>query len=242
MHPRIRASITTLARATPEHEVCGFVYVDALGDAQILPCPNVSPTPAEDFEIDVADHVRALHIGQQLLGVYHSHPAGAPTGFSPADMEYADELALPLYLSNPETGAITDYVPASYVLPLEGRPWCLGFSDCWETPRVYYRQLHGIHMADYERDESFQHEEQGVILANYEREGFTCLPPDWSAVRVNDILMYRTDKALPQHFGVFTGNGHMLHHAQGRLSEVELITERWQSRLFCVFRHQSLAV
>jgi cell wall-associated NlpC family hydrolase len=78
-------------------------------------------------------------------------------------------------------------------------------------------------------------------MANYAREGFVCLPPDWSTVQLHDILMFRTDKALPQHFAVFTGNGRMLHHGQGRLSASELITDRWQARLHCVFRHQSLA-
>jgi proteasome lid subunit RPN8/RPN11 len=241
MHSRIRAAITALARATPTVEICGFIYVDALGDAQILPCRNISPTPAEDFEIDVQDHINALHIGQALVGVYHSHPIGAPTGFSPADIEDADEMALPLYLVNTGDGSWADYVPASYTVPLEARAWCLGFADCWETPRIYYRQVHGIHFADYERDESYCHEDQGVALANYAREGLACLPPDWSSVQPHDILCFRTDKALPQHFGVFTGNGHMLHHGRGKLSQSELITDRWQGRLHCVFRHASLA-
>lgn len=250
MHPRIRQTILAAARATPDVEVCGFVYCDAFGHAQTLPCRNVAADPTSAFEIDVQDHIRALHIGPALLGLYHSHPAGQPATFSrgdPAadtmgDLDWADELALPLYLATPE-GGWADYTPTTYQPPLEGRHWCLGFSDCWEVPRLYYRQHHAIHMADYERDESFCHEEQGVILSNYEREGFLQLPPDPSAIRLHDILMFRTDKALPQHFGVFVGQGgYMLHHQNGGLSTRQLLTDRWQERLYCVFRHRSLVV
>ena len=248
MHTRIKRTILELARANPTQEVCGFVYVDALGQAQVLPCANISPEPDQAFDIDVQDHIRALHIGPMLLGVYHSHP-GQPGGFSSGDpsrpdeigdLEYINELNLPAWLCNTEDGSWHHYVPPGYEIPLEGRAWCLGFQDCWETPRIYYRQKHRIYMDDYERDESFCHEEQGTILANYEREGFVQLAADPSLIRLHDILLFHTDKLLPQHFGVFVGNSRMLHHRMGELSKVELLTESWVRRLVGVFRHRSL--
>lgn len=247
MHTRIKSAILALARATPEVEICGFIYADPAGHAQLLPCRNIAADPAAAFEIDVQDHILALNTGP-LLGLWHSHP-GPPAGFSRGnpeagimgDLDWAEELGLPLYLANVEDGSWHTYLPASYQPPLEGRAWTLGFSDCWETPRLHFRAHHGLLMADYDRDESFSHEEAGTILANYAREGFTSLPPDPAALRPHDILLFRTDRALPQHFGVFLGPRGMLHHPQGALSRVETLTSNWQRRLTHVFRHRTLA-
>ncbi len=239
MHTRVKSEILALAQANPTQEVCGFIHSDARGRATVLPCANVSRTPCEAFEIDVQDHIRALRVGPQLFGVYHSHP-GDPSGLSPADITYADELGLPLYGVNTRDGSWMDYTPPTYAAPQEGAPWCLGFADCWETPRIHYRQRLSIHLSDYDRDESMGHEDAGTILANYEREGFARLAADPSALREHDILMFRTNRAVPQHFAVFLGNSQMLHHVQDATSRRELLTDRWMSRLFCVFRHQSL--
>ncbi len=239
MHTRVKADILALARANPTEEVCGFIHSDALGRATVMPCTNIDRTPTEAFEIDVQDHIRALHIGPQLFGVYHSHP-GDPSGLSPADLAYAEELGLPLYGVNTRDGSWMDYTPPTYRAPLEGRPWSLGFADCWEVPRLYYRQQLNIHLSDYDRDESMSHEDAGTILANYTREGFAQLASDPSILRPHDILMFKTSRALPQHFAVFRGDSRILHHVEGATSRTELLTDRWASRLFCVFRHTSL--
>ncbi len=243
MHSRIKAAILAAARATPTEEVCGFIYADAHGRADILPCANVAEDRTCEFEVDVQDHVRALSLGT-LLGVYHSHP-GEPSGFSPADLEAAQELGLPLYLVNTRDASWHDYVPPTFTLALDGIPWCLGFRDCWEVPRIHYRQALGLYLSDFDRDETFLHEAASATfadttLASYEREGFTRLAADPAALRPHDVLMFHTDRALPQHFGVFRGDSRFTHHVENALSRTELLTDRWMSRLVGVFRHRSL--
>lgn len=239
MHTRIREELIAAARAAPSEEVCGFLYHDIYGVVHLHPCRNIAEDPTTDWEIDAQDHIAALQAGT-LLGVYHSHP-GDPVGFSEGDLHYAEEMALPQYLINTVPGTVQDYLPPTYHVPLEGRHWVLGFQDCWEIPRAHYRQAHRIYMQDYERDESYAHEKKDTVMANYEAEGFIRLPPDASAIRNDDILMFTTDRALPQHFGVFVGNSRFAHHAQGKLSQIEQLTDRWLSRLYCVFRHRNLA-
>ncbi len=235
MHTRIREEIAALARATPA-EVCGFIYRDAGGAPRLFPCANTADDPVKRFEIDVRAHIRALHAGTELLGVYHSH-VGEPEGFTEDDLEFAEHVALPQYLCNAEApDQLLNYLPPTCQPPLEGRAFTLGFHDCFELPRIYYRQKFGHYLADYERDESFRHEEQGTIMENYAREGFALLAPDPLQVREHDILMFRTERALPQHFGIFIGQNRMLHHPLNALSRAELITDRWWSRLHCIFR------
>ncbi len=231
MHTRIKAEIIALAQANPTEEVCGFIYHDVAGIPHVLPCRNVAVDRAEEFEIDPQDHILALSKGP-ILGIYHAIPNGE--AFSPADLENADEQAVPFYLYNVATGGWFDYIPSTYQPELIARPWCLGFQDCFSIPRDYYRQKFRLFIGDYDRDESYGHEEKGIILARYEAEGFAQV--DLADIRTHDILMFKTDRVLPQHFGVFKGDSRFIHHTKDALSSVEMLSDRWLSRVFCVFR------
>lgn len=230
VHTRVKTEIIATARLTPDLETCGFIYADDRG-LQSMPCANIAADPHEEFEISQDDHVRAHRAGR-LFGVYHSISDSA--AFSPADLDCADEMGVPFYLYSVKEGSWHEYTPSSYQPPLEGRPFVLGAWDCYGLLRDYFRAHHGHHLSDYDRDESFIHEEQGVIMASFEREGFERV--DGAIWRPDDVLMFRTDKALPQHFGVYLGRQRMFHHPQRGLVGSEMVTDRWMSRLTGVFR------
>ena len=63
-------------------ECCGILLGHGERIAAILPARNVHPTPQTHFEIDpqalVDAHRAARDGGPQVLGYYHSHPAGPP--------------------------------------------------------------------------------------------------------------------------------------------------------------------
>lgn len=67
------------ARAHPE-ECCGILIGEARVIGDILPARNVHPTPETHFEIDpqtlIDAHRKAREGGPEVLGYYHSHPAG----------------------------------------------------------------------------------------------------------------------------------------------------------------------
>ena len=236
MHTGIKSQIISLSRADPLHEVCGFIYRDWNGGPQILPCQNVATDPTEEFEISIDDSIRVQGLGR-ALAVYHSHPSASP-GFSPADLECAEEMALPFYLYDVETETWHEYIPKSYESEFLGRQWCVGFDDCYSVPRNYFRKIHGIYLRDYDRDESMSHEERGVIAHSYEREGFSVVPKE--TIQEGDVLVFKTDKALPQHFGVYAKGNQFIHHPINGLSRLEPFSERWFSRLISVFRHKSM--
>ncbi len=66
-------------RAAP-HECCGILLGEAGQITAILPTRNAHPTPTTHFEIDpqalIDAHRAARDGGPEVLGYYHSHPAG----------------------------------------------------------------------------------------------------------------------------------------------------------------------
>lgn len=79
------------ARASPE-ECCGLLLgTEGLID-QALPTANVASEPNIRFEIDplalLAAHKTARAGGAQVIGYYHSHPAGHPVP-SATDCEHS---------------------------------------------------------------------------------------------------------------------------------------------------------
>lgn len=236
MHTAIKDQIIDLSAADPSRESCGYIYRDWVGIPKVLQCENIAENPAEEFEISMEDFVKVQGLDHPLA-VYHSHPA-ASLGFSPADLECAEEMALPFYLYDLATQTWHEYIPKSYESDFLGRQWCVGFDDCYSLVRNYFRKIHGIYMGDYDRDESMSHEERGVIAHQYEHEGFVVVSND--QITVGDVMVFKTDKALPQHFGVYQGANRFYHHPIKGLSCEEPLSDRWFSRLISVFRHKSL--
>ena len=79
------------ARAAPL-ECCGLLLGRAGRVQEARPAANIAPDPARHFEIDpaalFAAHRAARDGGLELLGYYHSHPAGHPVP-SATDCEHA---------------------------------------------------------------------------------------------------------------------------------------------------------
>ncbi len=79
------------ARASPR-EACGLLLGRAGVIEAVQPAANVSPDPLIRFEIDpaalFAAHRGARAGGPELIGYYHSHPAGHPLP-SATDCEHA---------------------------------------------------------------------------------------------------------------------------------------------------------
>ena len=79
--PALAAQIEREAREAAPRECCGLIegaHIDGVFKAAALhPARNIAEA-ADRFEIDPADHFRALHAARanerQIIGCYHSHP------------------------------------------------------------------------------------------------------------------------------------------------------------------------
>jgi proteasome lid subunit RPN8/RPN11 len=73
-----------MAQAALAHplEACGLLLGTADRIDRSVPAANIHPTPRTHFEIDpaalVAAHKAARGGGPQIVGYWHSHPAGTP--------------------------------------------------------------------------------------------------------------------------------------------------------------------
>lgn len=234
MNTHIKREICELARSNPLEEVCGLIlapFDDS--SAKVWPCPNIAENKAEEFEIDTQEYLK-IHAAGQILGLYHSHPT--PAGFSEADLECAEEMAIPFYLFDVQQDKWYEYLPSTYQPAIEGARWILGFQDCFEVVRRYYRNTCKVYIGDYDRDESFCHEEQNVIMDNFGKEGFEIVPK--KSLKLHDVILFRTDKALPQHFGIYLGGQQFLHHMQNGFSCQQTLNGRWMDRILYVLRRK----
>ena len=75
------AGIEAEARAAHPRECCGILLGEGDRIDQVVPTANVHPAPDTHFEIDpqalIDAHRAARSGGPQVMGYYHSHPAGA---------------------------------------------------------------------------------------------------------------------------------------------------------------------
>lgn len=237
MYTPLKSQIIALARATPDQEVCGFIYHDQLrhpGEPLLWPCANVAGDPAHAFEISEADHMAVLARGE-ILAVYHSHPhsPGFSQGCDDCDIERAQRLAVPFYLYTVAVDTWQEYIPPTYTPHLTGRAFVAGMDDCYELVRLYCRQHYGHYMGDYDRGD-LTTDLQTLIMARFAAEGFEQVA--LTAAKVGDVLMFRSDRALAAHFGVLVGPSKMLHHQIGQLAREDMVTDRWLNRVVAVFR------
>jgi proteasome lid subunit RPN8/RPN11 len=79
------------AKAAP-NECCGLLLGSGARIVEVRPAANIHPDPRVRFEIDpaalIAAHRAARAGGREVLGYYHSHPAGHPVP-SATDCEHS---------------------------------------------------------------------------------------------------------------------------------------------------------
>ncbi len=215
--------------------MCGFIYQSDVG-VHAFPCSNISnESRAETFEIDSSEYIAANGKGR-ICGIYHGGLTHTNEGFSEADLDMAREMCLPLYLYTASKKWMS-YIPETYYINPVGRPWAWGEADCLETVRLYYRQNRKIYMNDYDRDESFEHAKESMIVKHIADEGFSYVDKNLPIIN-DDVLLFRTPGSLyPHHLGVVTGPNMMIHHRLNQLSCHEAIDGSWLRRLVGVLRY-----
>ncbi len=80
------------ARSSPDVEVCGLIAARGGRPQRCIPVPNVADQPQRLFVMDPARQIaaqrRMREQGEELFGIYHSHPH-SPAEPSSTDLEQA---------------------------------------------------------------------------------------------------------------------------------------------------------
>jgi len=231
------------AHAVAEYprECCGLVVATTVGE-QYLPCQNTAETPSEHFRLPAEDYANAEDQGE-LLAVVHSHP-NAPATASHADRVMCEESGLPWHIisvgqvtgADPECGDVQTIQPSGYVAPLVGRQFSHGILDCYTLVRDFYERELGIQLSQYDRDDEWW--DKGLDLYSLDRlraEGFDLIDGE---LKHGDMVLMQIRSPVPNHAGVYLGDGQLLHHMHGRLSEVITYGGMWTERTRYIVRHK----
>lgn len=242
MNTNIKNKIIELAHRTPDVEICGYIYYTPDNKLHLYPGRNIAINPYDQFEIDPVDYIQCDNMGV-IVGVYHSHPGSEET-FSEADIEYIQEIGVPLYLYTVGTGKWQEYIPPTHEIDLVGLPFIWGLYDCYSIIRNGLRQRCGVFIGDYDRIETFGRDEssKSLVLDHLALEGGQVIGhgrKDINLLRPNDIIIFNS-RALPIHFGLYEGNSMFIHHPENVLSNRQQLNDSWLNRINLIVRHKNL--
>lgn len=219
----MKTKIINHANSCGETECCGFV----IDNKTYMPCKNISPTPAETFEISPDDWIVAEEQGE-ITAIVHSHPNGLPI-LSEADQIYQQQTAVDWWLV-----CDNQIHKFRHIKPLLGREFEHGKTDCLSIVRDAY-MLAGINLPDYEREDDWWHNGQNLYLDLLPKNGFERV--DAEDVQEGDIILVCLGSETPNHAAVYIGNQYILHHCPDRLSKRDLYGGFWRNYTHSIWRH-----
>lgn len=223
LEPGTVGAIARHAALDYPREACGLVAV-IRGRQRYLPCRNTA-IGTEHFRIAPEDYARVEDIGE-IIAVAHSHP-DAPAAPSEHDRVVCEQSRLPWFIVSArkledegETFDLTDWArldPSGYEAPLVGRPFSHGVLDCYSLIRDWYRRERGIELADFERRDDWWEKGEDLYRQQFAAAGFRALK-EGEGPQTGDVFLAQIRSPVPNHGGVYVGDGLVLHHLHGRLS------------------------
>lgn len=198
-------------------ESVGFVVAGAYE-----PQVNLAAAPGETFRVEDAAYLDAVARG--LEAVLHSHPDGHDHP-SRLDMEQQAATGVPWGICTVRNGIVAEpffWGGRTPVPELVGRVFRHGVTDCYALIRDWYRLERGVALPEYARDHEWWQAGQNLYLENFTDAGFVAYTlPDGAEPAVGDVFLGTVRSPVPNHGGVYIGDGLILHHLQDRLSRRE---------------------
>lgn len=232
-YTKVLGAIMEHALETPSRECCGLITVQR-GRLVYQRCRNIASSDQE-FEIHPEDFIEAEAIG--IAAVVHSHLHGSPEP-SMADLVGCERSGVPWVIVAVQTGATKCIEPAGYKAPLIGRPFVHGILDCFSLARDYYAGQ-GIAVLDFDREIDWWEKNQDMLTPeNFAKAGFSVVT-DGSLKAGDGIIMQNGKTPVPNHVGIYLGDGIILHHCGDRLSCRQPYGGYWAKVTRYVVRHQS---
>ena len=235
MNKRTLEAIRAHAAEDYPREACGLVIV-AKGRERYMRCRNLAQG-TEHFVMNPEDYAVAEDAGD-VIAVVHSHP-DAPAAPSEADMVSCEATGLPWHILSWPGDDFRTIEPSGYQAPLVGRTFAHGVLDCWSLVRDFYARELKIELPDFERRDDWWANGENLYMEGYPKAGFVHLNQD-APEKVGDVILMQRRADVPNHAGVYIGNGLMLHHMHGRLSTREVYGGYWREITRCVLRHKTL--
>lgn len=224
------------AAATDKRECCGVIIIE--NDQQIyVPCRNIAARD-EHFDIHEEDWIAAEDRGE-VIAICHSHPYEQPEP-SQADLTECEVHGVEWLIVNHPLGHYKIIAPTGYVTPLIGRDFSEGILDCLSLARDYYAEKQPqIVIPRYSYERGWLQRGKTYFMDHYEECGFVKVT-DGSLKAYDAILMMITTHETPDHCGVITPEGKLIHHMYGQKSREAIYGGWYRKCTAAVLRHRSL--
>lgn len=114
-----------------------------------------------------------------------------------------------------------------------------GITDCYSLVRDFYKERYQIEITNYARPLDWTLDPNlDFFTQKFQREGFEDTGNSPYRVRFGDVLMMRIARSeVVNHVAIYVGRQKILHHLQGRPSEVVDYSDKWLFRVVRVVRH-----
>ncbi|VEJ54638.1 C40 family peptidase [Pragia fontium] len=225
-----------MAHAEAEHprESCGLIAQKGRVE-RYFPCRNLAADPTEQFYMSPEDYADAEDWGT-ITGIVHSHP-DATTQPSELDKAQCDATGLIWHIISWPEGDLRTIKPRGE-LPLLGRPFVLGHTDCGGLIIDYYKQVHGIDIPDHRTERVWwESGEENIYMDNWYAAGFREFSGD---AKPGDMVIMQVSAPVANHAGILLEDNMLLHHLYGQLSQRVPYGGYWRERTIKVLRHKSL--
>ena len=131
---------------------------------------------------------------------------------------------------------------------LVGLQFIHGEQDCYEILRRIFKHNLNIELTPYARPDDWWISGMDLYKENFHKEGFSIVEilPDMSNLRVLDVpLMALPDARSPartvtNHCGVYLGDGKIIHHRPGKLSQIIPYRGLYKNCTTCIIRHRDV--
>ena len=229
----ITEDILAHMRKHPGEEICGLICQTDEYTVEYVPCKNTADNVIETFVLCPYDYSQAEDDYMRILALVHNHPDEVTNMFSDYDIRECNKGFLPWLLMG-ETGVNTVIYPNSLDILLK-KPFVEGIQDCYTTICDYYRIFQQL---DIYRDVPLKERYTGYIQDNYKQLGFGLV--DICSIQVGDVILMQIEGVeTTTHLGVYIGCSTLIHHAEGRLSEVITFSDKIQKYTLGVVRHNA---
>lgn len=236
-------------------ESVGIVIKTEEGD-EYIPCTNISESGHETFKLPEDEYAAAEDRGE-IVAIVHSHPNGTARPSIP-DRLACEQSGHPWMIialgvrggieTNADGSPIIEYgdigwiEPVKYEAPLIGREFYYGVFDCYTLIKDWYKRTYDYELPDvdhgkegwWDKDSLNYDPNFSPYLDNLQANGYVEVQ---GALQVGDIILMQIKSHTANHAAVYLGDGIMLHHLYGRLSERVVYGGYWKDVTRKYIRH-----
>ncbi|MCX8581565.1 C40 family peptidase [Gilliamella sp. B3482] len=236
MRQKLLDSIKKHVESEYPNEACGFI-VDTGKTQKYIPCKNMSDNPTEHFLISPDEQLDAEKQGEIIM-VVHSHPDTPILVPSEFDRIQCDHSGIEWGIMSYPDGdfcTISPRINRDYT----GRPWLIGYADCWALIMDYHKREHGINLKNYSVDrEWWESGKEKLYDDNWQAEGF--IEVSLEEMKTGDVIMMRIGASVTNHAAIYVGDNLILHHLYGQLSSRTPYGKYFRDRTVRIVRHKDL--